>query len=167
MLREVTDFLVAIGGMVEGLAARAAAVEALLRDPATTFVVVSSPRGAVVAETIAFAAELRAADLTLAALIVNRVHAAGNPAPPAGALEELFGERLAGLVGESLLDRDARAAIDTAGVAALREAFAGLQTVVIPELAEELEDLTALQRLALYLERRPGASTVGSPSVAQ
>jgi len=38
---------------------------------------------------------------------------------------------------------------------------------VIPELAGELENLAGLDRLALYLERRPGASVVGSPSVAQ
>ncbi|HXR14260.1 MAG TPA: ArsA family ATPase [Solirubrobacteraceae bacterium] len=167
VLREITAFFVAIGGMVEGLAARAAAVEALLRDPASTFVVVSSPRAAVVEETIAFAAQLREAELTLAALVVNRVHEAGAPAPPAGVLEALVGERLAALVGESVHERDARAAADAAGLARLRDAFEGLETVVIPELAGELEDLAALDRLAFYLERRPGASTVGSPSVAQ
>ena len=167
VLREITAFFAAIGGMVEGLAARAGAVEALLRDPATSFVLVSSARGAVVEETIAFARELRAAELTLSALIVNRVHAAGLAPPPAGVLEELLGERLAALVGESLVERDARAAADGAGVARLREAFAGLETVVIPELAGELENLAGLERLALYLERRPGSSTVGSPSVAQ
>ena len=48
VLREIAAFFTAIGGMVDGLGARAAAVEQLLRDPATTFVVVSSPRRAVV-----------------------------------------------------------------------------------------------------------------------
>jgi anion-transporting ArsA/GET3 family ATPase len=167
VLREITDFFAAIGGMVEGLGARAAAVEALLRDPATTFVVVSSARGAVVEETIAFARELRAAELTLSALIVNRVHAAGIAPPPAGVLEGLLGERLAVLVGESLRERDASAAADGAGLARLREAFAELDTVVIPELAGELENLAALERFALYLERRGDCGAVGSPSVAQ
>jgi anion-transporting ArsA/GET3 family ATPase len=167
VLREITAFFTAIGGMVEGLAARAAAVEALLRDPATSFVVVTSARGAVAEETIAFARELRAAKLTLSALIVNRVQAAGLAAPAAGVLEELLGEPLAARVRESLLERDARASADDAGLQRLREAFAGLETVVIPELAGELENLAGLDRLALYLERRPGGSVVGSPSVAQ
>jgi anion-transporting ArsA/GET3 family ATPase len=167
VLREITAFFTAIGGMVEGLAARAAAVEALLRDPATSFVVVTSARGAVAEETIAFARELRAAKLTLSALIVNRVQAAGLAAPAAGVLEELLGQPLAARVRESLLERDARASADDAGLQRLREAFAGLETVVIPELAGELENLAGLDRLALYLERRPGGSVVGSPSVAQ
>ena len=81
VLREISAFFVAIGGMVEGLGARATAVEALLRDPATTFVLVSSPRRAVVEETIAFAHELRTARLTLEALIVNRMRPEGPPAP--------------------------------------------------------------------------------------
>ena len=167
VLREIAAFFVAIGGMLDGLAARAAAVETLLRDPATTFVVVTSPRRAVVEETIAFAHELRAAKLTLAALIVNRVHPAGAPLPPAGALSEALGERLAALVAASVEERDLRAAADQSGLALLREAFEDLATVVIPELEGELEDLAGLERLALYLEPRPGSSTVGSPSVAQ
>jgi anion-transporting ArsA/GET3 family ATPase len=167
VLREISAFFIAIGGMVEGLAARAAAVETLLRDPATTFIVVSSPRRAVVEETIAFAHELRAAQLTLAALVVNRVHPLGAPPPPAGTLAAALGEPLAALVAASVADRDARAGADQSGLALLREAFEGLATVVIPELEGEIEDLAALERLALYLEPRPGSSSVGSPSVAQ
>jgi anion-transporting ArsA/GET3 family ATPase len=167
VLREIAAFFTAIGGMVDGLGARATAVEKLLRDPATTFVVVSSPRRAVVEETIAFARELRAAKLTLAALVVNRVHPAGEPAPGQAALAALLGERLAELVRASVGERDARATADAAGLARLRESFTGLATVAIPELEGELEDLAGLERLALYLEPRPGSSTVGSPSVAQ
>jgi anion-transporting ArsA/GET3 family ATPase len=166
VLREISAFFVAIAGMIDGLSARATAVEALLRDPATTFVVVSSPRHAVIEETVAFAAELRAADLKLAALVVNRFHPAGPPPPPPGALEGLLGGRLAGLVAASLLERDMRAGADAAGLARLGEAFADLETVVVPELAGELEDLAGLDRLAVYLERR-GSSTAGSTSVAQ
>jgi anion-transporting ArsA/GET3 family ATPase len=167
VLREIAAFFGAIGGMVDGLAARAAAVEALLRDPATSFVLVSSPRRAVVEETIAFARELRAAKLTLAALVLNRAHPAGPPPPPEGALREQLGERLAALVAASVKERDTRAGADAAGLALLEVAFEGLATVVIPELEGELEDLAGLERLALYLEPRPGSSTVGSPSVAQ
>jgi len=79
-------------------------------------VVVSSARGAVVERRSPLRASC-AAKLTLSALVVNRVHAAGLPAPPAGVLEELLGDRLAALVGESLLERDARAATDGDGLA--------------------------------------------------
>ena len=167
VLREITAFFAAIGDMVEGLSARAAAVEALLHDPATSFVLVSSPRHEAVEETIAFATELRGAGLAPAALVVNRVHHAAEPHASAAALEELLGARLAALVGESVRDLETRAAADGAGLERLREAFGDLEPLIVPELVGELEDLGGLERVARYLERSPGASTVGSPSVAQ
>ena len=85
VLREITAFFVAIGGMIDGLAARAAAVQALLHEPDTTFVLVSSPRREALEEAIAFAAELGRAELTVAALVVNRVHTGrGRRRPPPG-----------------------------------------------------------------------------------
>ena len=47
----------------------------------------------------------------------------------------------------------------------LGEAFAGLATVVIPELDGELEDLAGLERVSRYLE--PPSNRVGSPSLAR
>ena len=44
VLREISAFVTAIASMIDGLHARASAVSALLRDPATDFVLVSSPR---------------------------------------------------------------------------------------------------------------------------
>ena len=80
VLREITAFFLAIGGMIDGLAARAAAVQALLHEPDTTFVLVSSPRREAVEEAIAFAAELGRVQLVVAALVVNRVHFADSSA---------------------------------------------------------------------------------------
>jgi anion-transporting ArsA/GET3 family ATPase len=42
LLHDLSDFFVLLGGLVGGFRARAAQVELLLRDPATTFVLVSS-----------------------------------------------------------------------------------------------------------------------------
>jgi anion-transporting ArsA/GET3 family ATPase len=153
VLREITAFFAAIGGMIDGLAARAAAVQELLHDPATRFVLVSSPKREAIEEAIAFAAELRRAELSLAALVVNRVHTA--PAVPADphALEALLGPRLATLVRESVAELTALADADGAALARLREAFPHFEPLLIPELGGQIEDLEGLARIAGYLGR--------------
>jgi len=164
VLRELTAFFSAIAGMVDALAERAAAVAALLRDPATTFVLVSSPRREAVEEAIAFAAELRRAKLALAALVVNRIHAIEGVAAEGAALEELLGSRLAALVVAECRELETIAAADRAALARLGDAFAELEPVWVPELGEGVEDLAGLQRVGRYLERSVNGT---SPSAAQ
>jgi anion-transporting ArsA/GET3 family ATPase len=165
VLREITAFFTAIAGMVDALAARAAAVQALLGDPATSFVLVSSPRREALEEAIAFAAELRRAKLTLATLVVNRVHFSGDAAAadPA-ALEELLGPRLAGLVADQLAELDALGNADADALNRLRASFGELEPLLIPELGEEIEDLAGLAQVGRYLGRSPNGT---SPSAAQ
>jgi anion-transporting ArsA/GET3 family ATPase len=165
VLREITAFFTAIAGMVDALAARAAAVQALLGDPATSFVLVSSPRREALEEAIAFAAELRRAKLTLATLVVNRVHFAGDAAATdQAALEQLLGPRLAGLVADQLAELDALGNADADALKRLRASFGELEPLLIPELAEEIEDLAGLARVARYLGCSPNGN---SPSAAQ
>ncbi len=164
VLREITAFFSAIAGMVDALAERAAAVQALLRDPATTFVLVSSPKREAVEEAIAFAAELRRAELAVAALVVNRVHAIDGVAADTAALEALLGPRLAGLVAAECAELELLATADRAAVARLHEAFGELEPVLIPELGADIEDLDGLARIGRYLERSPNGT---SPSAAQ
>ncbi|HLW95730.1 MAG TPA: ArsA-related P-loop ATPase [Solirubrobacteraceae bacterium] len=160
VLREIVAFFTAIGGMVEGLGARAAAVEALLHDPATSFVLVTSPRREAVEEAIAFAAALAEARLPLSALTVNRVHTA-TQGDADGSLDALLGARLAELVRESVRELAGRAAADGDSLARLRAALPGLPTILVPELGGELSNLAELDRLGAYL------NSVDSPSVAQ
>jgi anion-transporting ArsA/GET3 family ATPase len=164
VLREITAFFTAIAGMVDALAERAAAVQALLRDPATGFVLVTSPKREAVEEAIAFAEELRRAHLTLAALVVNRVHGLEAVAAERSALEALLGARLAGLVAAQSRELEALGAADLAALERLREAFGGLEPVLIPDLGDEIEDLDGLARIGRYLERSPNGT---SPSAAQ
>ncbi len=76
--REVVDdaiaFFQAFEGMEAGFRTRAAAVQALIDDPATAFVLVTSPRRDAVEEASFFATRLEANDLAVAGVIVNRVH---------------------------------------------------------------------------------------------
>jgi anion-transporting ArsA/GET3 family ATPase len=73
MLRDVAEF---VGGLEEfsaGFQERAASVARFLREPATSFVLVTTPESARIAETLAFHAELVRAGLPFAGFVVNRV----------------------------------------------------------------------------------------------
>ena len=165
MLREISAFVTAIGSMVDGLGARASAVEALLRDPGTRYVLVASPRREAVEEAIAFEAELERAGVKVGALVVNRVHEAPAEVVP-GTLEPLLGERLAGLVADSVAAATAMAAADSASLERLRVAL-GVEPVVVPELGSEVYDIEGLRAVALALGSAPSARSDTSPSAAQ
>ena len=127
MLREITAFITAIA--VDDRRPRSArrAVSALLHDPATSFVLVTSPRREAVEEAIAFAAELERSAARASALVVNRVHTRRRDGDgDLGDLDPLLGARLAGLVRESVAELGAVAAADGLALARLRAAFPAL-----------------------------------------
>jgi len=163
VLREIMAFFAAIGGMVDALAARAAAVDMLLHDPATTFVLVTSPKREAVEEAITFAAELQRSKLALAALVVNRVHVFETSDGTPG-LEALLGSRLSGLVTEQLGELAALGAADAAALGRLAAAFGGLEPLAVPELGEDVETLEGLAGVGRYLEASVNGAT---PSAAQ
>jgi anion-transporting ArsA/GET3 family ATPase len=165
VLREISAFITAIGSMIDGLAARAAAVSALLEDPATDFVLVSSPRREAVEEAIAFADALARAQIGIRALIVNRVR--GDVAVEAlDELEPLLGARLAALVRASVADLDALAGADRAALERLAAAFPALTPLAVPELPIDVHDLAGLRRVAGHLGYRVSSSSEPSPSAA-
>jgi anion-transporting ArsA/GET3 family ATPase len=162
LLDDLAGFLRALGGLVEGFGQRAAAVKALLADPATTFLVVSSPEREPVEEAIFFRGKLREADLPFGGLVVNRVHA--DPVPGAGAatvaadLADELGPPLAAKVAAALADAKTVAERHAAAVQHLRAALGDPDAVVIPELDEDVHDLVGLARVARHLrDGAPGA----------
>jgi anion-transporting ArsA/GET3 family ATPase len=150
LLVEIRTFFAALAGLVDGFDERAAGVAALLRDPATTAVLVSSPERESVDEAIVFAGELEAAGMRLGAVVVNRVHAEapGDPAAVGELLEARLGGRLAGLVAENLRDHQVLAARDRRGAERLEAALPGPPFVRVPELDGEIVDLRGLARVA-------------------
>ena len=95
-------FFRSLGGMIDGFTERAERVGALLEDPATTFLIVTSPQHDPVEEAIFFHRKLREAGMPFGGLVVNRVHAAAetNGEVPAELVDEL-GEALAERVADS------------------------------------------------------------------
>jgi anion-transporting ArsA/GET3 family ATPase len=153
LLVEIRTFFAALAGLVDGFGERAAGVAALLRDPATTVVLVSSPERAPVDEAIAFAGELARAGMVLGAVVVNRMHVAGSAdgAEIAGRLEPRLGGRLAGLVAASVRDHRVLADRDRRGAGRLEAELAGPPFIRVPELPADVHDLRGVARVAGHL----------------
>jgi anion-transporting ArsA/GET3 family ATPase len=99
VIDDVVAFFRAFEGMEEGFRDRATSVLALLADPSSSFVLVTSPRRDAIDEAAFFAERLDESDIPVEGLIVNRVH------PPFGeeGVEGLRAraETLAGKVSDS------------------------------------------------------------------
>src|SRR3712207_8903044 len=72
----VSVFLRALGGLIDGFRERAAGVKAVLSDPGTLFLIVTSPSRDPIEEAIFFHGKLREARMPFGGLIVNRVQPA-------------------------------------------------------------------------------------------
>jgi anion-transporting ArsA/GET3 family ATPase len=81
VIDDVVAFFRAFEGMEEGFRSRAGEVLALLEDPGTAFVLVTSPRREAVEEAEYFMTRLAAIEMPIAGLIVNRVHPRFGPWP--------------------------------------------------------------------------------------
>ncbi len=155
LLGELGSFFGALGGLLDGLRERAAVVAALLRDPATAVVLLSSPEREPVDEAIAFAGELEAAGMDVSAVIVNRVHLDDDPpADPdvvARRLTPSLGARLACLVAENLRDHQVLVERDLTGLARLAAQIDGPPLICVPQVPGGVEDLAGLGLVAGHL----------------
>ena len=157
LLGEIALFFAAVGSLVGGFRERAAAVEALLRDRGTTFVLISSPEREPVRESIAFAAQLRRADLEIGGVLVNRVAMSTDDDAPSDspatelALVAALGERLGGIVAASAERAVRQAHQDQLGVARLRGQLDGVPLTLVPRLDRSLGELETLGAVARRL----------------
>ena len=74
LLQDLSVFFRTLGGMIDGFAERADRVGALLEDPATTFLIVTSPRHDPAQEAIYFHHKLDDARMPFGGLVINRLH---------------------------------------------------------------------------------------------
>jgi anion-transporting ArsA/GET3 family ATPase len=152
LLDDVSQLFRALGGLIDGFRERASAVKALLADPATTFLVVTSPEREPVAEAIFFHGKLREARMPFGGLIVNRTAVAdpalGSPEDVRAALAEELGDTLAAKVAASVADVQLLAARDAASIERLRDALHEPEPIVVPQLEGDVQDIDGL--VALY-----------------
>jgi len=160
VIEDVVAFFRAFEGMEEGFRERAQVVGALLVDPATAFVLVSSPRRDAMQEATFFAERLAEAGQTVQALIVNRVHPSFGEETPAGlqaasatlrSLETEPATRLAELY-DNLADFRGIAALERAHIEELRDRI-GTDTALayVPYLAHDVHDFATLHEVGEYL----------------
>jgi anion-transporting ArsA/GET3 family ATPase len=154
LLEDLSVFFRALGGMIDGFVARADRVAALLSDPATTFLVVTSPRHDPVEEAIFFHRKLREAGMPFGGLVVNRMHEPpaqqGNGAVPPELAAQL-GDALAARVATSARELAALAARDAANVAHLRAVLGDPPVVVVPERQDDVHDVEGLAHVRAHL----------------
>jgi anion-transporting ArsA/GET3 family ATPase len=155
LIGELSSFFGALAGMLDGFSERAHTVHQLLRDPATAFVLVTSPEPEPAREALFFAEQLRAAGMARVALIVNRVHRDGlegrSPAEVQALLAGELGERLAARVAGNLADFDVLMQRDRATVERLAQALGDPHPILVPHLDGDVQDLAGLDRVARHL----------------
>jgi anion-transporting ArsA/GET3 family ATPase len=155
LIGELSGFFGALAGMLDGFRERARVVDQLLRDPATAFMLVTSPEPEPAREAMFFAEQLRGAGMSRAALIVNRVHRDGlggrTPAEVAALLAGELGERLAARVAGNLADFDVLVQRDRATVQRLAQVLGDPAPILVPHLDGDVQDLAGLDFVAKYL----------------
>jgi anion-transporting ArsA/GET3 family ATPase len=159
LLDDVAALLRALGGLIDGFRERAAAVKALLSDPATTFLVVTSPEREPVAEAIFFHGKLRQAGMPFGGLVVNRATvldpAIGDPQDVRAALCDELGEALAQKVAAGVADLRLLAERDAASIERLKAALDEPEPIVVPRLEVDVQDVGGLAELCRHLGCAP------------
>jgi anion-transporting ArsA/GET3 family ATPase len=153
VIDDAVAFFQAFEGMEEGFRERSAAVLELLSDDDTAFVLVASPRRDTIEEAQYFAEKLGEADITVRALIVNRMH------PTFGdGLAEATRERAATLEGtdlgglyRNLAEFQLVASREEEHLAGLAQAVAPAPVVRVPFLSIDVHDIAGLTSLAAHM----------------
>jgi anion-transporting ArsA/GET3 family ATPase len=157
LLDDLSVFFRALGGLIDGFKERAEGVKALLGDPATTFLIVSSPEREPVEEAIFFRGKLADHDMPFGGLVVNRVHVlngggTGDGADADGAaLVAALGAKLAAKVTRAYAEERALAERDAAAIERLRNETGDERPVVVPQLGGDVHDIDGLVLVHAHL----------------
>ena len=155
LLEDLSVFFRAIGGMIDGFKERAVAVNELLADPRTVFLLVTSPEREPIDEAIYFWRKLKAARMPFGGVIVNRVHhdllGDAEPGDVAAELAGDLGEKLAQRVAENFRGYHVLAERDRRNIARLEAQLDRPRVITIPYLDEDVHDVEGLTRIHRFL----------------
>ncbi len=165
LIADLSEFFSAMAGLLGGFRERADRVEGLLRDPATTFLVVTGPAGEPIEEASYLCDKLEEGDLALGGLIVNRVHpltGSVDPAEDAEDIEDILArlggkregvgdEEFAARIVAAASDRRTLALRDRRNIEELSSRAPGLPLIEVPELGDEIHDIEGLTALGRHL----------------
>jgi anion-transporting ArsA/GET3 family ATPase len=147
-LTDLSDFATNFEGLVTGFHARAAEVDRALRDPSTSFVLVTTPEPDTVATTLDLHQELGQEGFPVAGVIANRVY----DFPPAEALRTgAYPEPLRRKLLANYADFAALAGRDRRALASLEREAAVPLLATLPVFADPPVSLASLRRFAEML----------------
>jgi len=153
VFEDAVTFFQAFDGMEAGFKDRAEHVLQLLTSPATSYVLVASPKRDTVAEARFFAEKLGEADIPIAALVVNRMHPHFTDELPEALRErsETFaGSDLGGLY-RNLADFSLVAHREEEHLAGLAQMVEPAPVIRVPFLRTDVHDLTGLALVGDHL----------------
>ena len=142
-------FFQAFEGMEEGFKQRAELVLDLLNSPATSFVLVASPKRDTVQEARFFAGKLAEADIAVSAVVVNRMHPRFTSQAAEAVVEKAEAFDDDDLVGlyRNLADFALVAQREEGHLVGLAEQVAPAPMVRVPFLRSDVHDLDGLRQI--------------------
>jgi anion-transporting ArsA/GET3 family ATPase len=151
VLADAIAFFQAFDGMEEGFRARAAAVDGLLRSPATGYVLVTAPRTDAVQEASFFLDRLAALDLPPAGLVVNRVHPRFGTTRAAAARRKADGGGAQAPLWRNLAELAQVAEREERALAPLQQRIGAAPVALVPLLSTDVHDLDGLAIVGEHL----------------
>jgi anion-transporting ArsA/GET3 family ATPase len=155
LLADLSEFFGAFGDMATGIRERAGEVNALMADPGTTFMLVTSPRRDAIDEAIFFRRRLREQRMPFGAAIVNRVHEGVSDdwsgADVEGDLAALLDDKLAHRVARNFDDYRRIGERDRANLQLLADELGRDPLVPVPLLDSDVHELAGLAEVGTHL----------------
>jgi anion-transporting ArsA/GET3 family ATPase len=155
LLEDLSVFFRSISGLIGGFKDRATAVNRLLGDERTTFLLVTSPEREPIDEAIFFWRKLKAARMPFGGVIVNRVHhdllGELEVDDVAAELEPELGVQLAARVAENFRDYHVLARRDRENIDRLSAQLRRPRVIMVPHLDEDVHDVEGLGRIHRFL----------------
>jgi anion-transporting ArsA/GET3 family ATPase len=167
VIKDIVAFFRAFEGMEAGFRERAQAVDDLLSDPKTAFVLVTTPRRDALEEATFFADRLSSNGQQVQALIVNRVHPSFGEESPYGlrttaeavGLEDSDAAARLSVLYDNLADFREVAELERTHINGLRDKIGNAITAYVPYLAHDVYDFEALHEIGELLLQPNTVST--------
>jgi anion-transporting ArsA/GET3 family ATPase len=159
MMSDLSRFFRTLSGVIEGFGERTSAVASLLREPTTSFWIVTSPEPEPALEAVYLAERLAARGLAHGELVVNRVYSGEGldghtGADVAALLTPAVGRGLATRAASNLADFDVLVRRDSETIARLAAEMESNTPIVVPYMDGDTQGLSDLARIA---ESLPGS----------
>ncbi len=154
IVEDTIAFFQAFDGMEKGFRARAARVDALLKESSTAFVLIVAPRRDSIDEAAYFAEKVTSGGHKVDALVVNRVHPILGAAPALRHDDSAEAVAWTSLV-TNLAELEAVAEREASFLAGLVEKVDPAPVVRVPFLEDDVHDLLGLDVVVRHLVSEP------------